>query len=85
MEEWMRLAAGFAFAALSSWVGYIMAAHSRLATKQSEDMKAVHAMIDDVKEKYVRRDDFASFREETRDQLQRIEDKTDRIITTLKH
>lgn len=85
MEDWMRWGVGLAFAALSAVIGYIMAAHGNLSRKQSEDVKQLHAKIDDVKDKYVRRDDFATFRQETRDALKNIDEKLDRVIAQTKH
>lgn len=78
MEDWLKWGMTIAIGVLSSVVGYLM-------NKQSTDTRALHARIDDVKDKYVRRDDFETFRKETRDQLQRIEDKTDRILAQTKH
>lgn len=78
MEDWLKWGFGLAITLLVTVVSYIM-------NKQSSDVRAIHARIDDVKDKYVRRDDFETFRKETRDQLQRIEDKTDRILAQTKH
>lgn len=85
MEEWVKWGIGLAFAGLTTVIGYIMAAHGNLSRKQSEDVKALHAKIDEVKDKYVRRDDFATFRQETREALQGIDEKLDRVIAQTKH
>ncbi len=85
MESWIQWAIGLAFVALTTMVGYIVSAHRSLAAKQSDDVKGLHVKIDEVKDTYVRHDDFATFRQETREQLQRIEDKTDSILGAMKH
>lgn len=85
MEEWVKWGIGLAFAGLSTVVGYMVNAHSKLATKQSEDVKGLHAKIDDVKDKYVRRDDFATFRQETQDAFRTVNEKLDRVIQQTKH
>lgn len=78
MEDWLKWGLGIAFGLLTTVVSYMI-------NKQSTDVRNLHARIDDVKDKYVRRDDFETFRSETRAQLQRIEDKTDRILAQTKH
>lgn len=84
-EEWVKWGIGLAFAGLTAVIGYIMTAHNNLAKKQSDDTKALHARIDDVKDKYVRRDDFGTFREETQKSFDKIDEKLDRVIAQTKH
>lgn len=85
MEEWVKWGIGLAFAGLTTMVGYMVNSHRSLAAKQSDDVRSLHAKIDDVKDKYVRRDDFATFRQETRDALKGIDEKLDRVIAQTKH
>lgn len=85
MEDWIKWGVGLAFAALTAVVGYMANAHKTLAAKQSEDVKGLHAKIDDVKEKYVRRDDFAEFRKDTKEDFEGINAKLDRLLSQTKH
>ena len=85
MDDWLRWGAAIAIGLLSTLVGYLMRNQSDHVKNTSASVAKLHARIDEVKDKYVRRDDFQSFREETAKQLQRIEDKTDRILTQVKH
>lgn len=71
---------GIAVTITLAMVGFMINAFSALSKKQSEDTKGLHAKIDHVKDTYVRRDDFGQFREETREQLGRIEAKLDQSI-----
>jgi hypothetical protein len=96
MEGWVQWGVGLAFTGLTIMVGYMINAlralkgdternHKDLDKKHSETTRDLHAKIDGVKDNYVRRDDFAAFRTETKADFENINSKLDRLLTQTKH
>jgi hypothetical protein len=60
--------------------GLIIAGFYRLGSKMSGQHTTLHKRIDDVKDKYVRRDDFDKHITRLEATLQHVDEKLDRLI-----
>lgn len=84
MEDALKWIGGAAVTILIAVVTYMANTMQKMSTKQSDDVRALHARIDETHRDYVRRDDFREFKDDTKATLQRIEEKQDRVIAMVK-
>lgn len=80
METWIQWAIGLTVTLLTTLVGFMAHAHSKLSSKQSADVASLHVKLEEVKRDYVRRDDFSEFKKDVKDRLESIEDKQDELL-----
>lgn len=61
-------------------VGTLMMMHRNLVTKIENGDNALHSRLNDTRDKYVRRDDLDAHLTTIRTQMDKMDDKLDRII-----
>lgn len=87
MSGWVELAIGVALSILTALIGFVIRAFYRLSAKISSGNKDIYARIDQVKDDYVRRDDFQLHMERQERQgekieasVQKLDEKIDRLL-----